>query len=138
MFSFFTSKKSKPAPPAVAARQEHVFVSTPEDVTIRNRMEEFIERAESEYARLSKEIDDLMDAERVYGHVSTGNKEKRAQLHGQMTAIHHSIAIIKGTDSIVEGFRLDKMAQSRVNDRFPLNSFLSQSSLMYPQRLPMM
>lgn len=107
-----------------------VTVRTAEDEALTTRVGSYISRAETEYARLSQEVGHILDRRDV-GKETLTDRETASRLIGMMTALHSSLSLIKGTDSISEGFRLDQIAFGRRFDRFPVTSVLSNSSPIY-------
>lgn len=103
-------------------------VDTTENAALKDRTEDFLKRAEDEYARLYKEFHENMDnAEKG----TFDNRYDRASMSGKMMVISDAMSIIKGTDSVVEGYRLDKMAANRINETFPITSILASTHPIY-------
>jgi hypothetical protein len=124
MFGFFKKRTVVKYVDRTVTRYE----TSTEDAAMRKRVESFIERAENEYVRLVRSLDD--DRERVAngGYIARDLTDRKL---GKLDVIAQSLALIKGTSSIVETFQLDKKASERRNDRFPVTSLLAQSSPIY-------
>lgn len=120
-------------PKAVApiVRTVNVPTRTNEDVQREARMNDYIQKAENEYARLYAETSEQLSA-RDAGQAYQQDTVTR-QL-GAMMVIADSLALLKGTDHIIEVAKLDRMGESRMNEVYPFNSFLSGTSLLYPEK----
>lgn len=108
---------------------------TSEDAKLRIRVEAFIKKAESEYARLSHEVSENRKAAEAGGYLDNRETEVRAARQlGQMTVITQALTLIKGTDSLVEGFQQEKKADARRNEVFPMTSFLASQHPLYAEK----
>ncbi len=124
MFKFFRRR------PVIVERYIHRIERYPDPATApaAQRANEYIERAESEYVRLATIVSENLNARDagLYYDQETVNRHL-----GAMNAIHHSLAIIKGSDSIIEGAYLDRQAELRKDEKFPVTSLLAQTSPIY-------
>jgi hypothetical protein len=120
--------KRKKQAQAIQTVVRTVQVRTDEDKTLRANVSQYVENAENEYARLAKSVSDALDARDEGRYYDRGQMDRD---QGKMHVLVASVAAVTGTDLIVMSFKMDKLAQARRNGRFPLNSFLSNGSLIY-------
>lgn len=127
-------KSRKRTEPEVRIVHRTVYRDIPENVQMRERHENYIELAKSEYARLSADVKeelDFRDAGKQYS-------EDRVSRHlGQMTAIADSVALLTGEDRIIVGAQLESQARERLTagEEFPFNSFLGGLSLTFRSKV---
>lgn len=104
------------------------YESTPEDVARKERVEDYIKRATDEYARLCQELQE----DRIrFQNGGPRIKDLVDRKLGKLQVLSESLAILKGTDHIIEVFQLDKQAEKRLGERFPVTSILSSSSPIF-------
>lgn len=84
----------------------------------RIRVEKFLQKANDEYARMSKE----MNTENL-------SQDKRDRYHGSMRTLIDSVSAVTGEDSIIVSFQMPKAARERRNEEFPMNSCFSGSPM---------
>lgn len=127
---FGLAKKRKAVEPKVIYRDVVRYESTQEDRELRARTEDLIDRAETEYARLTQvahEGLDRRDAGLAY------DAYRVTQANHQAMVIADMLSVIKGTDRIIEGYKLEKMAYSRINEEFAMNSHLRKNPQYAPK-----
>jgi hypothetical protein len=127
MFGF--SRKQLPIVQYVE-RPVKVYCNTPADEAHKARVANYILLAENEYARICKELEDNRVLKQNGGF---HDEFQVTRMHAQLTTIADTLALLKGTDVIVEVSRLDKMARERSGERFPMTSFLSSSYPLYAE-----
>lgn len=105
------------------------YQRTPEDIQREARITDYIKRAEDEYARIYDETGQQLDRRDAGEHYHQDTVTRQL---GEMRAIADSLAIIKGSDLIIEVAQLDRKSEARRGEIFPYSSFLSSRSPIYP------
>jgi len=101
-----------------------VYRTSPEDQAKLDRLDETVKLMEHEYAHRSQSVnEELNKRDAGYPYDQKGVDRDLGYMH----SLHESIARLTGKDSIVVSFQLDKMAQSRRDETFPITSIMSST-----------
>jgi hypothetical protein len=131
----FGRKKPTTQPQVVTRIQYVTAAANPEQDA---RVASYLDKAYSEYARLTVERDAqfaLAEANRAAGDMNRygASTQKLGDLAGQQRAILNSIALLTGQDHITLSYQLPKSAEQRIasGEVFPMTSYLAGSTPLW-------